>query len=174
MITRTCLFNFLLQSSFSNEKEFLMRVLGVLIVIFSIFITIGASFFGLPSPHDIKGLLDVVILVHVMGLVIGGCLFGYGSEFGTAFKSAPTHTEAITATGVCRLAVRISIGSGFIGVMIGLISMLGSMGGAGMNIAALTGGTATALLTSLYGLIFAFMVFLPLQYYFEYQLNKDS
>ena len=151
-----------------------MRILGVLIVIVSMFITVGASFFGLPSPHGIKGLLDVVSLVHVMGLIIGGCLFSYGSEFGTAFKSAPTRMEAITATGVCRLAVRISIGSGFIGVMIGLIAMLGSMGDTGMDIAALTGGTATALLTSLYGLIFAFIVFLPLQYYFQSELDKDS
>ena len=157
-----------------TTKGFLMRILGVLIVIVSMFITIGASFFGLPSPHAIKGLLDVVSLVHVMGLIIGGCLFSYGSEFGTAFKSAPTRTEAITATGVCRLAVRISIGSGFIGVMMGLIAILGNMVGTGIDIAALTGGTATALLTSLYGLIFAFMVFLPLQYYFQSELDKDS
>ena len=58
--------------------------------------------------------------------------------------------------------------------MIGLIAMLGSMGGTEMDIAALTGGTATALLTSLYGLIFAFIVFLPLQYYFQSELDKDS
>ena len=81
-----------------------MRILGVLIVIVSMFIIIGASFFGLPSPHAIKGLLDVVSLVHVMGLVIGGCLFSYGSEFGIAFKSAPTRTEAITATGVLQVS----------------------------------------------------------------------
>ena len=40
---------------------------------------------------------------------------------------------------------------GMIGTLLGLIAMLGNMGGAGMDISALTGGMATALITTLYG-----------------------
>ena len=50
---------------------------------------------------------------------------------------------------------------GMIGTLLGLIAMLGSMGGAGMDISALTGGMATALITTLYGSIFANCVFAP-------------
>jgi len=38
----------------------------------------------------------------------------------------------------------------------------------------LTGGAAVALITALYGLVFAFCLFLPLQYYFQHQLDQDS
>jgi len=60
--------------------------------------------------------------------------------------------------------------------MFGVIAMLGAMGGSsgGMDMGALTGGSAVALVTILYGLVFAFCLFLPLQYYFQHQLNKDS
>ncbi len=49
-----------------------------------------------------------------------------------------------------------------------------SMGGVAMDIAALTNGMNTALITILYGLMYVFALFLPLQYYFQYQLNKNS
>jgi flagellar motor component MotA len=59
--------------------------------------------------------------------------------------------------------------------MFGLIAMLGAMGaGNGMDLGALTGGAAVALITALYGLVFAFCLFLPLQYYFQHQLDQDS
>ena len=49
---------------------------------------------------------------------------------------------------------------GMIGTLIGLIAMLKSMGG-GMDIGALTGGMATALITTLYGSVFANCIFAP-------------
>ena len=59
--------------------------------------------------------------------------------------------------------------------MFGVIAMLGAMGaGNGMDMGALTGGAAVALITALYGLVFAFCLFLPLQCYFQHQLGKDS
>ena len=50
---------------------------------------------------------------------------------------------------------------GMIGTLFGLIAMLGSMGGASMDMGALTGGMAGALLTTLYGSVFANCVFAP-------------
>ncbi len=51
---------------------------------------------------------------------------------------------------------------GMIGTLLGLIAMLGNMGGAGMDISALTGGMATALITTLYGSVFANCIFAPI------------
>ena len=73
-----------------------------------------------------------------------------------------------------KTASEFSIGSGFIGTQLGWIAMLGSIGGTAMDRAALTGGAATSLITILYGLTFAFCLFLPLQYYFQSKLDKDS
>ena len=93
---------------------------------------------------------------------------------GAAFKPRPNREEAAIAVGVYKLAVRISIGAGLFGTMFGWIAMLGNMGGGGMDISALYGGLAVSLITILYGLVFAFSCFLPLQYYFQHQLDKDS
>ena len=109
-----------------------------------------------------------------MGSVLGGCLIAYGSEWGAAFKPRPNREEAAIAVGVYKLAVRISIGAGLFGTMFGWIAMLGNMGGGGMDISALYGGLAVSLITILYGLVFAFCWFLPLQCYFQHQLGKDS
>ena len=131
---------------------------------------------GLPSPSAAKGLIDVASFIGVMGAVLGSFLIAYGSEWGAAFKPRPNREEAAIAGGVYKLAVRISIGAGFIGVMFGVIAMLGAMGAGsgGMDMGALTGGAAVALITALYGLVFAFTLFLPLQCYFQHQLDKDS
>jgi chemotaxis protein MotA len=51
---------------------------------------------------------------------------------------------------------------GMIGTLFGLIAMLGSMsGGGGMDMNALTGGMAVALITTLYGAVFANAIFSP-------------
>ena len=115
-----------------------------------------------------------------MGPVLGGCLVAYGSDTykgcSAIFKRTPSQEEAAIAVGVYKLAVRISIGSGFFGTMFGWIAMLGAMGGGsgGMDVGALYGGIAVSLITTLYGVVFAFCLFLPLQYYFQHQLDKDS
>ena len=133
----------------------------------------------MPLPTFGKGLIDIASLVCVLGPVLGGCLIAYGSDTykgcGATFKSTLSREEAEIAVSVHKLAVRISIGAGFIGVMFGVIAMLGAMGaGNGMDLGALTGGAAVALITALYGLVFAFCLFLPLQYYFQHQLDKNS
>jgi len=153
-----------------------MRIFGVLIIAVSLLLTILCCFFGLPLPTALNGLLDIASLICVLGPVLGGCLVAYGSEWGAAFKPRPNREEAAIAVGVYKLAVRISIGAGFIGVMFGVIAMLGAMGAGsgGMDMGALTGGAAVALITALYGLVFAFTLFLPLQCYFQHQLGKDS
>ena len=152
-----------------------MRIFGFLIIAVSLLIVISCAFFGLPLPFFGKGLIDVASLICVLGLVLGGCLIAYGSEWGVAFNPRPNREEAAIAVGVYKLAVRVSIGAGFIGVMFGLIAMLGAMGaGNGMDLGGLTGGAAVALITALYGLVFAFTLFLPLQCYFQHQLGKDS
>ena len=156
-----------------------MRIFGVLIIFVAILLTVLSLFFGLPLPSAVKGLLDSGSLICVMGGVLGGYLIAYGSDTykgcGAIFKPTLSREEAEIAVDVYKLAVRISIGAGFIGVMFGLIAMLGAMGaGNGMDMGALTGGAAVALITALYGLVFAFTLFLPLQCYFQHQLGKDS
>ena len=90
-----------------------------------------------------------------MGPVIGGCLIAYGSEWGAAFNPRPNREEA---------------------AIFGVIAMLEAMGGGSgsMDMGALTGGLAFSLITILYGLVFAFTLFLPWQYYFQHELGKDS
>ena len=151
-----------------------MRILGFSVIFVSMNLTIINSFFVVWSFGFVKGIVDLASIVCVLGCVIGTSLVAYGSELGKAFKANASQEEAMTAINVYKLAVRVSIGSGLIGTQLGWIAMLGSMGGVGMDIAALTGGTATALLTSLYGLVFSFCLFLPLQYYFQSELDKDS
>ena len=154
-----------------------MRIFGFLIITVSLLLTVLSSFNFIPKiPSAVKGLLDPASFICVMGSVLGGCLVAYGSEWGTAFKLRPNREEAEIAIGVYKLAVRISIGSGFIGVMYGVIAMLGAMGSVsgGIDMGALTGGAAVALITALYGLVFAFCLFLPFQYYFQHQLDQDS
>ena len=158
-----------------------MRIFGFLIVFVAILVTILSSFNYIPQlPSLMKGLIDFASLICVLGPVLGGCLIAYGSDTykgcGAIFKPTLSREEAAIAVDVYKLAVRMSIGSGFIGVMFGLIAMLGNMGGGsdGMDMGALTGGAAVALITALYGLVFAFCFFLPLQYCFQHQLDKDS
>ena len=152
-----------------------MRIFGFLIINVSLLLTILSAFFGLPLPTARKGLRDIASLICVLGPVLGGCLVAYGSEWGAAFKPRPNSEEAAIAVGVYKLAVRISIGAGFIGTVFGWIAMLGAMGaGNGMDMDAVTGGAAVSLITSLYGLVFAFCLFLLLQCYFQHQLDKDS
>jgi len=112
--------------------------------------------------------------------VLGGCLIAYGSDTykgcGAIFKPTLSREEAAIAIDVYKLAVRISIGAGFIGVMFGLIAILQAMSAGidNMDMGAFTHGLALALISTLYGLVFAFILFLPLQYYFQRQLDKDS
>jgi len=153
-----------------------MRIFGFLIIAVSLLIVILSGFFGLPLPAAAKGLIDVTSLICVLGPVLGGCLVAYGSEWGAAFKPRPSREEAAIAVGVYKLAVRVSIGAGFIGVMFGLIAILQAMSAGidNMDMGAFTHGLALALISTLYGLVFAFILFLPLQYYFQHQLDKDS
>lgn len=156
-----------------------MRIFGFLIISVSLLIVIFSAFFGLALPKALKGLIDFASLICVLGPVLGGCLIAYGSDAhkgcGAIFKPTLSREEAEIVVGVYKLAVRISIGSGFIGVMFGLISMLGSGGGSdGVDMGAITQGAALALISTLYGLVFAFCLFLPLQYYFQHQLDQDS
>ena len=113
--------------------------------------------------------------------MLGGCLIAYGSDIykgcGAIFKPILSREEVAIAIDVYKLAVRISIGAGFIGVMFGLIAMLGAMGGGSSDswdMSAFTHGVALALISTLYGLVFAFTLFLPLQYYFQHQSDQDS
>ena len=109
-----------------------MRIFGFLIIVVSLLIVVLSAFFGLPLPIALKGLLDSGSLICVMGLVLGGCLIAYGSDTykgcGAILKSTPSREEAEIAVSVHKLAVRISIGASFIGVMFGVIAMLGAMG----------------------------------------------
>ena len=157
-----------------------MRIFGFLIIAVSLLIVVLNAFFGLPLPTGLKGLIDVSSLICVLGPVLGGCLIAYGSDTykgcGAIFKPTLSREEAAIAIDVYKLAVRISIGAGFIGVMFGLIAILQAMSAGidNMDLGAFTHGLALALISTLYGLVFAFILFLPLQYYFQHQLDKDS
>ena len=94
-----------------------MIILGGLATIVSMLFTIGTNFYGLPSPSALSGFVDFASLIAVLGPVIDGNLMA--SELSTAFKTDPTRTESINAVGVYKLAIRVSIGSGFIGTLIG-------------------------------------------------------
>jgi len=156
-----------------------MRIFGFVIIFVSLLLTVLNGFFGMALPTFGKGLIDTASLVCVLGPVLGGCLIAYGSDTykgcGAIFKPTLSREEAAIAVDVYKLAVRMSIGSGFIGVMFGLIAMLGSGGGSdGVDMGALAHGVAVSLVTTLYGLVFAFTIYLPLQCYCQYQLDKDS
>ena len=157
-----------------------MRIFGFLIIAVSLLIVILSAFFGVILPKGLKGLIDVASLICVLGPVLGGCLIAYGSNTykgcGAIFKPTLSREEAAIAIDVYKLAVRISIGAGFIGVMFGLIAILQAMSAGidNMDLGAFTHGLALALISTLYGLVFAFILFLPLQYYFQHQLDKDS
>jgi len=105
-----------------------MRIFGFLIIAVSLLIVILSAFFGLSLPSALKGLIDFASLICVLGPVLGGCLIAYGSDTykgcGAIFKPTLSREEAEIAVDVYKLAVRISIGAGFIGVMFGLIAML--------------------------------------------------
>ena len=109
-----------------------MRIFGFLIIFVSLLIVISCGFFGLPLPTALKGLLDIASLICVLGPVLGGCLIAYGSDTykgcGAILKPTLSREEAAIAVNVYKLAVRISIGAGFIGTMFGVIAMLGAMG----------------------------------------------
>jgi len=157
-----------------------MRIFGVVVVFVSLLIVILSAFFGLALPSALRGLIDFASLICVLGPVLGGCLIAYGSDTykgcGAIFKPTLSREEAAIAIDVYKLAVRISIGAGFIGVMFGLIAILQAMSAGidNMDLGAFTHGLALALISTLYGLVFAFILFLPLQYYFQHQLDKDS
>ena len=157
-----------------------MRIFGFLIIAVSFLIVVLSAFFGLALPSALKGLIDFASLICVLGPVLGGCLIAYGSDIykgcGVIFKPILSREEAAIAIDVYKLAVRISIGAGFIGVMFGLIAILQAMSAGidNMDMGAFTHGLALALISTLYGLVFAFILFLPLQYYFQHQLDKDS
>ena len=157
-----------------------MRMFGFLIIVVSLLVTILSSFNYIPAiPSAMNGLLDPVSFICVMGSVLGGCLVAYGSDTykgcGAILKPTLSREEAAIAVGVYKLAVRISIGSGFFGAMYGWIALLRheAMGGGGSD-GAMYSGVAVSLVAILYGLVFAFTIFLPLQYYSQYQLDKDS
>ena len=158
-----------------------MRIFGVLIIAVSLLIVVLSAFFGWNLPIALKGLIDFASLICVLGPVLGGCLVAYGSDTykgcGAIFKTTLSQEETAIAVDVYKLAVRISIGAGFIGVMFGVIAMLGAMGAGSSDswdMGAFTHGIALALISTLYGLVCAFCLFLPLQYYFQHQLDKDS
>ena len=157
-----------------------MRIFGFLIIAVSFLIVVLSAFLGLALPSALKGWIDFASLICVLGPVLGGCLIAYGSDTykgcGAIFKPTLSREEAAIAIDVYKLAVRISIGAGFFGVMFGVIAMLQAMGGDSdsWDLGAFTHGIALALISTLYGLAFAFCLFLPLQYYFQHQLDKDS
>ena len=154
-----------------------MRIFGSVIINVSIILTIMTSFFGLPLGTMLKGLIDTASFICVMGPVLGGFLMAYGSEWGAAFRPRPNREEAEIAVDFYKLAGRISIVAGFMGVMFGLIAMLQAMSAGSSDswdMSAITGGLALALISTLYGLVYAFCLFLPLQYYFQHQLDKNS
>ena len=68
-----------------------------------------------------------------MGPVLGGCLVAYGSDTykgcRAILKPTLSREEAAIVVDVYKLAVRISIGAGFMGTVFGWIAMLQSMGG---------------------------------------------
>ena len=125
-----------------------MRIFGFLIIVVSLLIVVLSAFFGLPLPIGLKGLLDSGSLICVMGLVLGGCLIAYGSDAykgcGAILKPTLSREEAEIAVDVYKLAVRISIGAGFIGTLFGWIAMLRHMSGGsnGMDMGALAHGVA--------------------------------
>ena len=158
-----------------------MRIFGVLIIAVSLLIVVLSAFFGWNLPIALKGLIDFASLICVLGPVLGGCLVAYGSDTykgcGAIFKTTLSQEETAIAVDVYKLAGRISIGAGFMGVMFGVIAMLQAMGAGSSDswdMGAFTHGIALALISTLYGLVCAFCLFLPLQYYFQHQLDKDS
>jgi hypothetical protein len=72
-----------------------MRIFGFLIIAVSFLIVVLSAFFGLALPSALKGLIDVASLICVLGLVLGGCLIAYGSEWGLPSILVPTEKRLL-------------------------------------------------------------------------------
>lgn len=79
------------------------------------------------------------------------------------------YEQEMSAAGIFRTMARLSPAFGIIGTLIGLISMMQAMSG---DLAGLGPGMATALTTTLYGILLANMAFLPIAVKVERRIEE--
>lgn len=79
------------------------------------------------------------------------------------------YEQEMSSAGIFRTMARLAPAFGIIGTLIGLIGMMQSMGG---DIRALGPAMATALTTTLYGVLFANMLFLPIAIKVEKRIEE--
>ncbi len=80
-----------------------------------------------------------------------------------------TCEQEMATAGIVRTMARLAPAFGIIGTLIGLISMMQAMGG---DIESIGPGMATALTTTLYGILLANMIFLPIAVKVENRINE--
>ncbi|MDZ7619833.1 MAG: hypothetical protein U1E05_22775 [Patescibacteria group bacterium] len=116
--------------------------------------------------HDFRYFIDFPSAVFVVGIVIGGiwAAYGPGRACGAvirALKGRPSNAADLRVElGVLRLAHQLSWAAGIVGMLIQLVTMLGTMD----DPAAIGASIAGSLVSVLYGAVLAEFVFNPLQH----------
>lgn len=137
-----------------------MRIIGWFIVVG----LVAASAISL--GHDFRYFIDIPSAVFVVGIVIGGiwAAYGPGKACGAvvrALKGRPSNAADLRVElGVLRLAHQLSWAAGIVGMLIQLVTMLGTMD----DPAAIGASIAMSLVSVLYGAVLAEFVFNPLQH----------
>lgn len=80
-----------------------------------------------------------------------------------------TYEQEMSSASIFRTMAKLAPAFGIIGTLIGLISMMQAMG---TDIEGLGPGMATALTTTLYGILFAHMIFLPIAIKVEKRIEE--
>lgn len=122
------------------------------ILIYSI-ITIALIAYTLTIYGDFSSFLDLPSFLITVLTTIGILLAKYGKEVFQIYKPNNQRSSVIASDGVI-----ISILSGFLGCLNGIVLILGNLS----DQAALGPGMAMAFLPLLYSLVFALVVFFPL------------
>ena len=130
-----------------------MRILGLLLFLVALFIGIG---------QNLAGMVNAPSIMIVFGGIVGMLWLGGGSiggMFKAVFSSAVDDKAVRAAAADWKKARFCSLTAGLLGAFVGWLIMLRHMD----NPAAIGPGMAIAVLTSMYALIIAFGVCLPLQ-----------
>jgi flagellar motor component MotA len=129
---------------------------------------------GITQGGRLDYLIDVPSLLITLGGTIGGLMAAYGTGFfraiGTVFKCSADRETITEGVGIFRRARTYAIAAGVLGTTIGLVNMLGALD----DPAALGPGTATALITTVYGFFLAYAIFHPVSASLERRLGESD
>lgn len=147
-----------------------MIAIGALLCI--VIIVLTTLFYG-----SIYGIIDMPSLFLVLGInvaiIIGtGSIkdFLYGLKLCVSKNTTPDKNKLSNSIRLFRLLFKTSIGSGFIGLLIGFISLFSSLS----DPASIGPHSSISLISVLYGLVLAFGVISPIIFVLERFLHNIS